>query len=337
MKVKSIIISLNVIFLLIILSSCRETSFLVDVTKATVETHQKSNQAEAVAIEYINEKYGDIFKSGGAYYKGNGTWGSDFYIDDKTKFCTVRLFLNKDGKFEVIKPGGIFKPDNCGELILRPKITKYIQDNTVNKFYDKSDVSMGVSLSCVDKEKNCGKGEDIYNSNGYWKLSAKEWLDKFYPYLKVDTIGVSIFNQKESAENIAKAVEMIKNLNNFLYKLIGTHQIESMRIYIYQFSQEEFKKKYNNKFKYTIPKNSSGHKGVDGLLYKYNMWFEYVLQKCKVKGNYFCFNNDSNLSRLKNVADIEKYISLVIEDKKVRKKIEDTKYYQPVKQLLENK
>ena len=95
-----------------------------------------------------------------------------FILDDKTKFYKVRLtFKNK--KFEVIKSDGWWKSEN----------------NTLNKFYDKNNVSMGVSLSCADKEKNCGlsKGEDIYNSKGYWKLSAKEWLAKFYPYLKVDS------------------------------------------------------------------------------------------------------------------------------------------------------
>ncbi|AVC44442.1 hypothetical protein B4919_06430 [Francisella tularensis subsp. novicida] len=311
MKVKSIIISLNIIFLLIILSSCREASFLADVAKSTVETHQKSNQAEAVAIEYIHEKYGDIFNSGGAYYKGNGTWGSDFYIDDKTKFCTVRLFLNKDGKFEVIKPGGIFKPDNCGELILRPKITKYIQDNTVNKFYDKSDVSMGVSLSCADKEKNCGlpKGEDIYNSNGYWKLSAKEWLDKFYPYLKVDTIGVSIFNQKKTARDIVKFLDFIMNLNKYLCNLTSTHKINGIRVSMYSVSKETLKKQFNDS-SVTIVRYSKDN--PKGILYN----------------NIVTFSNGG--------AAIE-YISITKSNRKETENIKETKYYQPVKQLLESK
>ena len=71
---------LLIILLLVILFSCRMATFFIDVAKATVKTHQKSNQAETLAIEYMHEKYGDMFKPGGTYYKGNGTWGSDFYI-----------------------------------------------------------------------------------------------------------------------------------------------------------------------------------------------------------------------------------------------------------------
>lgn len=231
MKLKKIFISIA-ISLLPILGFSGIFSYVIDGLSMQYGAGQ-------TAKKYAEEKFGKNYS-----VVSENALGKIYQVilqeDDYPRSkCSVSVLTPKEGDQYVPEYNEkTYGVTTCGQVILMRKVSAMVKDEVVSKYF--KDNKVGIDITCGKENCNLSDKIDVFNFNNYWNLSAKEWVDKFYPYLQVNRVVVSIFNTPKSAEDIAKAMKMVFELNKYLYDLTGTHQIGS--IYIYMILVKKFLK-----------------------------------------------------------------------------------------------
>lgn len=268
-------------------------------------------QAGDFAQKYAEKKYGIDFEVSTSTYFRRDDKSGHFYvilqpINKDIASCQVDIAFKKPNEFSIRYPIN-HGPDNCGASIINYKFKNYLEKNIISKYYDPKDISMGAQLQCLINDRNCQltTNHDFFNNKG-WNLSIEELLQKYSDNLAVKSVNINIFSQKETPESIAKAMEFAFALNKYLSGLTGTHKIKSLYIYMYPFSHDVYKTKYKGWGILSVPFSKENPEGV-------------------IYGNIFRFGTGG--------AAI-KYTPITKSNRKEIENIKNTKYYQPVKEIL---
>ncbi|AXA33435.1 hypothetical protein [Francisella adeliensis] len=293
-----------------------------------------TGQFQDMAKNYADKKYGEDFKVEESYDNGLtvvlGDYKSTSWFTSK-KLYECRVFLSR-----VVGTQGInanptvpniadefnVNSDTCGENILMPKVKKYIETNFISDYYDLSKIDFSIKIKYNNPKYPYGNERlfydtdtyEIFNQDNNWKLSAKDWLAKYKNKIQIDRVSINIYEQPENAENIAKAMKFGYELDNYLRSLTTSHKINGIYIYMTDLTSQEMQKK-------------------GGLVGKINFSKEHLNDS---RFNFYFSLNDSfniNISPQKYY----KYISITNSNRSNMSFIKETKYYQPVKKILESK
>ncbi|API86697.1 hypothetical protein [Francisella uliginis] len=281
-------------------------------------------QAGDFAQKYAEKKYGIGFEvSTSTYFPYDDTRGSFAVVlhpEGKGMLpCDLDVNFKQPNKFKMGQLLPSLIPDSCGQSIVNQKFKNYLEKNIISKYYDPKDIYMGAQLQCLINGKDCALGNtmDIFNSDQNWNLSTKELLQKYSDNLGVKLVSVSIFNQKETPESIAKAIEFAFELNKYLSSLTGTHKIKILVIYVYTVSKDTFINKYHKKGILSVKYTKDN---PEGIIYRNIARFGdggYSIKYIPItKSNIFDF------------------VSITKSNRKEIENIKNTKYYQPVKEIL---
>lgn len=205
-------------------------------------------QAGDFAEKYAEKKYGIGFDvSSSTYFRHDDNSGLFLVnlhpiVDKKVAYCQVGVLYRDPNNFSIEDTK---VPDDCGKSITNGKFTNFLEENIINKYYNLKDVYMGAFLEDLplsayfqcrrDIGKGCESDKviDVFNSNQNWNLTIEELLKKYSNNLAIKSVSINIFNQKETPESIAKAMEFAFELNKYLSRLTGTRKVKTLVIYIY--------------------------------------------------------------------------------------------------------
>lgn len=287
-----------------------------------------TGQFQDMAKNYADKKYGEDFKVEESYDNGLsvilGAYKSTSWFTSK-KLYECRVFLSRvvgtrginanpsvpniAGKFNV-------NSDTCGENILIPKIKKYIETNFISNYYDLSKIDFSIKIkyytpkSYYDLERLSYRNKltyKIFNQDSNWELRAKDWLTKYKNKIQVDTVSINIYEQPENAENIAKAMKFGYELDKYLRSLTTSHKIRQMSVYLTNLNKKEMQEKGGL---VKVVRYSKEYPG--GAIF-----------------NYYSVFNDGGEYKYKKMTNSNLENGFI--------PIKDTKYYQPVKKILESK
>lgn len=294
------------------------------------------DQMEEMAKNYAEKKYDRKYKVEKSYDNGLSVVLGEYkdtswFTSEKISQCTVFLInvnnhINANPGVANIADKYNINSDNCGESVMMLKIKKYIDANFISKYYnlDKLDFRISVIYNTpknyYDLERLSYRNKStykIFNQDNNWNLTAKEWLVKHKDKIQINNASINIYEQPETAENIAKAMEFGYKLDKYLRSLTDSHKINGIYIYLYTYNKD-YVVKHGGTIWYTRLKGDK--------YYKYLRNYFFTLGDGGYKG--YIPITSSNIFELVYITSSNREDNVLIKN---------TKYYQPVKKILAEK
>ncbi|APC97454.1 hypothetical protein [Francisella frigiditurris] len=295
------------------------------------------SQMEEMAKNYAEKKYDRKYKVKRSYDNGLSVVleeyeGTSWFTSRKVNECTVYLTnvvgtsaINANPTVPNIAGEYNVNDDSCGESIIIPKIKKYIQDSLISKYYTSDKIDFSLKIRSEGEKFDTSNTRyphseryfQLYNVGGDWNLNGEEWLEKYKAKIQVNNMSINIYEQPENAENIAKAMEFGYALDKYLHNLTTSHKINGMYIYLYTYNKD-YVVKHGGTICYT---RLTGDK-----YYKYLRNYFFTLGDGGYKG--YVPITSSNIFELAYITSSNREDNILIKD---------TKYYQPIKEILDSK
>ncbi|APC97499.1 hypothetical protein [Francisella frigiditurris] len=310
----------------------------------------KSQMAD-MAKNYAEKKYDRKYKVERSYDNGLSVVleeyeGTSWFTSRKVNECTVYLTnvvgtsaINANPTVPNIAGEYNVNDDSCGESIIISKIKKYIQDSLISKYYTSDKIDFSLKIRSEGEKFDTSNTRyphseryfQLYNVGGDWNLNGEEWLEKYKAKIQVNNMSINIYEQPENAENIAKAIEFSYELDKYLKGLTDSHKIENIYVYMTDLTPKEFEKEggfgsNRNKDRKEYPRG------------KFNFYFafidarflRYVPQSVKDLDKIYEYKQITS-------SNIFEFVRLANSNRSDMSFIKDTKYYQPVKEILASK